>query len=113
VVDDDSISLAPSRSLEKAKLKSVGVRTPLKPPPVGEQLTHFLMDMPNANGFELCRTFAPGSSAKRRPSFRHQPERLENRANSTMSGQRLHRQTIPFIEPAVKALAHVLRGQLN
>lgn len=120
VVDDDPISLrAVTFALEKAKLKSVGVQDPVE---ALDRLSNtkfdlvFLdVDMPDMNGFELCSKLRTGQINKRTPVvFVTNLNDFENRANSTMSGGNdFIGKPFMFIELAVKALAHVLRGQLE
>ena len=120
VVDDDAISRrAVMFALEKAKLKSVEVEDPLA---ALEMLTEtkfdlvFLdVDMPVMNGFELCSKLRTGELNKRTPVvFVTNLNDFENRANSTMSGGNdFIAKPFMFIELAVKALIHVLRGQLE
>ena len=118
VVDDDPISLrAVTFALEKAKLKSVHSQDPLG---ALEMLTEtkfdliFLdVDMPGMNGFELCSKLRTGQLNKKTPVvFVTNLNDFENRANSTMSGGNdFIAKPFMFIELAVKALIHVLRGQ--
>jgi CheY-like chemotaxis protein len=120
VVDDDPISLrAVTFALEKAKLKSVGVQDPIEA--LGRltntkfDLVFLDVDMPDMNGFELCSKLRMGQINKRTPVvFVTNLNDFENRANSTMSGGNdFIGKPFMFIELAVKALAHVLRGQLE
>ena len=118
VVDDDPISLrAVTFALEKAKLKSVHSQDPLG---ALEMLTEtkfdliFLdVDMPGMNGFELCSKLRTGQLNKKTPVvFVTNLNDFESRANSTMSGGNdFIAKPFMFIELAVKALIHVLRGQ--
>jgi len=120
VVDDDPISLrAVTFALEKAKLKSVGLQDSVE---ALAQLSNtkfdlvFLdVDMPSMSGFELCSKIRTGQINKKTPVvFVTNLNDFENRANSTMSGGNdFIGKPFMFIELAVKALAHVLRGQLE
>jgi CheY-like chemotaxis protein len=120
VVDDDPISLrAVTFALEKAKLKSIGVQDPVEA--LGRltntkfDLVFLDVDMPDMNGFELCSKLRMGQINKKTPVvFVTNLNDFENRANSTMSGGNdFIGKPFMFIELAVKALAHVLRGQLE
>ena len=73
------------------------------------------VDMPLMNGFELCSKLRTGEMNKRTPVvFVTNMNDFENRANSTMSGGNdFIGKPFMFIELAVKALIHVLRGQLE
>ena len=120
VVDDDPISLrAVTFALEKAKLKSLGFQDPLAALGLLENrkfdLIFLDVDMPDMNGFELCSNLRTGQINKRTPVvFVTNLNDFENRANSTMSGGNdFIGKPFMFIELAVKALAHVLRGQLE
>jgi DNA-binding response OmpR family regulator len=120
VVDDDPISLrAVTFALEKAKLKSLGLQDPLAALGLLENrkfdLIFLDVDMPDMNGFELCSSLRTGQINKRTPVvFVTNLNDFENRANSTMSGGNdFIGKPFMFIELAVKALAHVLRGQLE
>lgn len=120
VVDDDPISLrAVTFALEKAKLKSMGLQDPLAALGLLENrkfdLIFLDVDMPDMNGFELCSNLRTGQINKRTPVvFVTNLNDFENRANSTMSGGNdFIGKPFMFIELAVKALAHVLRGQLE
>jgi DNA-binding response OmpR family regulator len=120
VVDDDPISLrALVYSLEKAKLKSVSVGDSLQAFQMLSQSTFDLIlldvDMPNMNGFELCSKLRTLPAYKKTPVvFVTSLNDFENRANSSMSGGNdFIGKPFLFIELAVKALVHVLRGQLH
>jgi DNA-binding response OmpR family regulator len=119
-VDDDPISLrAVTFALEKAKLKAVGVQDPTKALTLlSEQkfdLVFLDVDMPEMSGFELCTKLRTGQVNKKTPVvFVTNLNDFENRANSTMSGGNdFIGKPFMFIELAVKALLHVLRGQLE
>ena len=120
VVDDDPISLrAVTFALEKAKLKSIGLQDPVaalaRLTNTKYDLVFLDVDMPNMNGFELCSKIRTGQFNKRTPVvFVTNLNDFENRANSTMSGGNdFIGKPFMFIELAVKALGHVLRGQLD
>jgi DNA-binding response OmpR family regulator len=120
VVDDEAISRrAIMYALEKAKLKTVSVEDPLQAFQLLAQSKFdlILLDvhMPNMSGFELC------SKVRTLPAYSKTPvvfvtnlTDFESRANSTMSGGNdFIAKPFLFIELAVKALVHVLRGQLT
>jgi CheY-like chemotaxis protein len=120
VVDDDPISLrAVTFALEKAKLKSVGVQDPAQALDLMMETKYdvvFLdVDMPNMTGFELCSKIRTGHLNKKTPVvFVTNLNDFESRASSTMSGGNdFIGKPFMFIELAVKALVHVLRGQLE
>ena len=120
VVDDDPISLrAVTFALEKAKLKSAGSKDPVAALRLINEkkfdLVFLDVDMPGMNGFELCSKLRASSLNKKTPVvFVTNLNDFESRANSTMSGGNdLIGKPFMFIELAVKALLHVLRGQLE
>ncbi len=120
VVDDDAISRrAVMFALEKAKLKSVEVEDPLTALELLSEtkfdLVFLDVDMPVMNGFEVCSKLRTGELNKRTPVvFVTNLNDFENRASSTMSGGNdFIAKPFMFIELAVKALIHVLRGQLE
>lgn len=120
VVDDDPISLrAVTFALEKAKLKSVGVQDPAQALDLvmgtRYDLVFLDVDMPDMNGFELCSKIRTCHINKKTPVvFVTNLNDFESRANSTMSGGNdFIGKPFMFIELAVKALVHVLRGQLG
>jgi PleD family two-component response regulator len=119
VVDDEAISRrAISYALEKARLKSVSIEDPLVAYRMITEnrfdLVILDVDMPNMNGFELC------SRLRALPAHKHTPvvfvtslNDFESRANSTMSGGNdFIAKPFLFIELAVKALIHVLKGKI-
>ena len=119
-VDDDPISLrAVTFALEKAKLKSVHVENPLAALNLLMQskfdLIFLDVDMPGMNGFELCSKLRTSQFNSKTPVvFVTNLNDFENRANSTMSGGNdFIAKPFMFIELALKALIHVLRGQLE
>jgi DNA-binding response OmpR family regulator len=119
VVDDEAISRrAVTYALEKAKLKSVNVEDP--------QIAYNLLlenqfdlifldvDMPGMNGYELCAKLRTVVAHKKTPVvFVTGLNDLESRANSMMSGGTdFIAKPFLFMELAVKALVHALRGRL-
>jgi DNA-binding response OmpR family regulator len=117
VVDDEAISRrAITYALEKAKLKSVNVEDP--------QVAYSLLlenkfdlifldvDMPGMNGYELCAKLRTLPAHKKTPVvFVTGLNDLESRANSMMSGGTdFIGKPFLFMELAVKALVHALRG---
>ena len=119
VVDDEAISRrAVTYALEKAKLKSVNVEDP--------QIAYNLLlenkfdlifldvDMPGMNGYELCSKLRMlPAHAKTPVVFVTGLSDLESRANSMMSGGTdFIAKPFLFMELAVKALVHALRGRL-
>ena len=117
VVDDEAISRrAITYALEKAKLKSVNVEDP--------QVAFSLLlenkfdlifldvDMPGMNGYELCAKLRTLPAHKKTPVvFVTGLNDLESRANSMMSGGTdFIGKPFLFMELAVKALVHALRG---
>lgn len=120
VVDDEAISRrAVTYALEKAKLKSVNVEDPnaaLNLLAASQFDLVFLdVDMPGMNGFELCTKLRTLPGYKRTPViFVTSLNDFDSRANSTMSGGNdFIGKPFLFIELAVKALVHVLRGKLS
>lgn len=120
VVDDEAISRrALIYALEKAKLKTVSVQDSLQAFQLLSQSKFdlILLDvhMPNMNGFELCSKLRTLPAYKRTPVvFVTSLNDFESRANSSMSGGNdFIAKPFLFIELAVKALVHVLRGQLD
>jgi len=120
VVDDEAISRrAIVYALEKAKLKSVNVEDPAAAHELLLQeqfdLIFLDVDMPGMSGFELCTKLRALPSHKKTPVvFVTVLNDFENRANSTVSGGNdFIGKPFLFIELAVKALVHVLRGRLQ
>lgn len=118
VVDDEAISRrAITHALEKAKLGCVNVEDPnVAYKLLSEQpfdLVFLDVDMPGMNGFELCTKLRALPSHKKTPVvFVTSLNDLENRASSMMSGGNdFIGKPFLFIELAVKALVHVLRGK--
>jgi DNA-binding response OmpR family regulator len=119
VVDDEAISRrAVTYALEKARLKSVSVEDPnLAFKMITENrfdLIFLDVDMPGMNGFELCAKLRALPSHKTTPViFVTSLTDFESRANSTISGGNdFIAKPFLFIELAVKALVHVLKGKL-
>jgi DNA-binding response OmpR family regulator len=119
VVDDEAISRrAVTYALEKAKLKSVNVEDP--------QIAYNLLlenkfdlifldvDMPGMNGYELCSKLRTLPAHGKTPVvFVTGLNDLESRANSMMSGGTdFIAKPFLFMELAVKALVHALRGRV-
>jgi DNA-binding response OmpR family regulator len=120
VVDDEAISRrAVTYALEKAKLKSVNVESPLVAYNLLSEnkfdLVFLDVDMPEMNGFELCTKLRTLPAHKKTPVvFVTSLNDFESRANSTMSGGTdFIAKPFLFIELAVKALVYVLRGRLD
>ncbi|TMQ01445.1 MAG: response regulator [Verrucomicrobia bacterium] len=119
VVDDEALSRrAVIHSLERAHLKCVGVEDPsvalnlLAGSPF--DLVVLDVDMPGLSGFDLCtRLRALPAHAKTPVVFVTGLTDFESRARSTLSGGNdFIAKPFLFMELAVKALTHVLRGQL-
>jgi len=120
VVDDEAISRrAVTYALEKGRMKSVSVEDPLAALKLASERKFDLIildvDMPNMNGFELCSKLRTGQTNKTTPVvFVTGLNDFESRANSTMSGGNdFIAKPFLYIELAVKALMHVLRGRLE
>jgi CheY-like chemotaxis protein len=120
VVDDEAISRrAVSHALEKGKLKATSIQEPeaaldlLAKNPY--DLIFLDIDMPGMNGFELCSKLRTLPAHKKTPVvFVTTMNDFESRANSTMSGGNdFIAKPFLFMELAVKALVHVLRGRLG
>ena len=118
VVDDEAISRrAVVYALDKAKLKSVNVDSPAVAYDLLTQTAFDLVildvDMPGMNGFELCSRLRQLPAHKKTPVvFVTALTDFESRTSSTMSGgSDFIAKPFLFIELAVKALVHVLRGR--
>jgi len=117
VVDDEAISRrAITYALEKAKLKSVNVEDPQVALSLLQEnkfdLIFLDVDMPGMNGYELCAKLRNLPAHKKTPVvFVTGLNDLESRANSMMSGGTdFIGKPFLFMELAVKALVHALRG---
>ena len=120
VVDDEALSRrAVIFALDKAQLKCVGVEDPKVALTLLAEnrfdLIFLDVDMPGMNGFELCtRLRALPTQARTPVVFVTGLTDFESRARSTLSGGNdLIAKPFLFMELAVKALTHVLRGQLG
>jgi len=120
VVDDEAISRrAVTYALEKARLKSVTVEDPQVAFKLLSENSFDLIfldvDMPGMNGFELCSKLRSDTSHKKTPVvFVTSLTDFESRASSMMSGGNdFIAKPFLFIELAVKALAYVLRGNVE
>lgn len=118
VVDDEMISRrAVTHALDKAKLKSMNIEDPLKAFDLLLEnrfdMIFLDVDMPHMNGYELCSKIRMLDTYKKTPVvFVTSLNDFEARANSTMSGGNdFIAKPFLFIELAVKALIHILRGQ--
>lgn len=119
VVDDEAISRrAITYALEKAKLKSVNIEDPQVAYTLVQEnkfdLIFLDVDMPGMNGYELCAKLRTLPKHKKTPVvFVTGLNDLESRANSMMSGGTdFIAKPFLFMELAVKALVHTLRGCL-
>lgn len=120
VVDDEIISRRViGHSLEKAGLKSTAVAHPDEALKLLEQQAFDLIfldvEMPGMNGFELCKRLrAMPLHAKTPVLFVTGLNGFESRAKSSLSGgDDFIGKPFSYIELAVKALIHVLRGSLE
>jgi len=120
VVDDEAISRrALTFALEKARLKSVNVESPVEALELLAQkpfdLIFLDVDMPAMNGFELCTKLRTLPAHKKTPVvFVTSLNDFDSRANSTMSGgSDFIAKPFLFIELAVKAMMYVLRSRLT
>jgi DNA-binding response OmpR family regulator len=118
VVDDEAISRrAVIYALEKAHLKCVSVEDPnVALTMLSENqfdLIFLDVDMPGMNGFDLCTKLRALPAHARTPVvFVTGLTDFESRARSTLSGgSDLIAKPFLFMELAVKALTHVLKGQ--
>jgi CheY-like chemotaxis protein len=118
-VDDEPISArAMTHALSKAKLRSVNVKDPTAAYDLLAEnrfdLIFLDVDLPGMSGFNLC------TKLRQLPAHKHTPvvfvtvlDDLKSRANSMVSGGNdFIAKPFLFLEVAVKALVHVLRGRL-
>lgn len=117
IVDDDAISRrAVAHALEKAKLSAVSVEGPEAAYAQLQRRRFSLVvldvNMPGMNGYELCARLRALPEHERTPVvFVTSLDDFESRAHSTISGGNdFITKPFLFIELAVKALVHVLRG---
>jgi DNA-binding response OmpR family regulator len=120
VVDDEPLSRrAVTYALDKAKLKSVSVENAETALLLLQEnrfdLIFLDVDMPGMNGFDLCTRLRGLPAHHRTPVvFVTSLNDLESRAHSTMSGGNdFIAKPFLFIELAVRALIHVLRGKID
>lgn len=120
VVDDEIISRRViGHSLEKAGLKSTAVAHPDEALKLLEDqpfdLIFLDVEMPGMNGFELCKRLrAMPLHAKTPVLFVTGLNGFESRAKSSLSGgDDFIGKPFSYIELAVKALIHVLRGSIE
>jgi DNA-binding response OmpR family regulator len=120
VVDDEAISRrALIYALEKANLRCNSLEDPLEALALLSDQHYDLIlldvDMPGLNGFELCtRLRAQPTNAHSPVIFVTSLADFENRARSTLSGGNdLIAKPFLFMELALKAITHILRGQVT
>ncbi len=118
VVDDEVLSRrAVTYALEKASLKSVSVEDPLVALKLATENPYDLIfldvQMPGLDGFELCTKIRELPTNKTTPViFVTSLTDFKSRARSSLSGGTdLIAKPFMFIELAVKALTHVIRGR--
>lgn len=119
VVDDEILSRrAVTYALEKANLKCVSVEDPLVALRLATENCYELVfldvQMPGLDGFELCTKIRALPTNKTTPViFVTSLTDFKSRARSSLSGgSDLIAKPFMFIELAVKALTHVIRGQV-
>lgn len=119
VVDDEILSRrAVTYALEKAGLKSVSVEDPLVALRLATENAYDLIfldvQMPGLDGFELCSKIRAMPTNKTTPViFVTSLTDFKSRARSSLSGGTdLIAKPFMFIELAVKALTHVIRGRV-
>ena len=119
VVDDEILSRrAVSYALEKASLKAVAVEDPLVALRLATENPYDLIfldvQMPGMDGFELCSKIRLLPTNKTTPViFVTSLTDFKSRAKSSLSGGTdLIAKPFMFVELAVKALTHVLRGRV-
>jgi DNA-binding response OmpR family regulator len=120
VVDDEEISRrAVTYAIEKAKFRAVSIGDPLAALSLlSEQAFDLIfldVDMPGMNGFELCTKLRALPAHKTTPVvFVTSLNDFESRASSTISGGNdFIGKPFVFMELAVKATVHLLRGRLG
>jgi len=120
VVDDEILSRrAITFALEKGGLESTSVEESHVALDLATRYTFYLIfldvQMPGMNGFDLCTKIRALPSNKETPIiFVTSLTDIANRAKSTLSGGTdFIAKPFMFIELTVKALTHVLRGQLR
>lgn len=119
VVDDEILSRrAVTYALEKASLKCVSVEDPLVALQLATENAYDLIfldvQMPGLDGFELCSKIRALPTNKTTPViFVTSLTDFKSRARSSLSGGTdLIAKPFMFIELAVKALTHVIRGRV-
>ncbi|MBK8001183.1 MAG: response regulator [Verrucomicrobia bacterium] len=119
VVDDEILSRrAVTYALEKANLKCVSVEDPLVALQLATENAYDLIfldvQMPGLDGFELCSKIRALPTNKTTPViFVTSLTDFKSRARSSLSGGTdLIAKPFMFIELAVKALTHVIRGRV-
>ena len=119
VVDDEAIACrAIVYALEKAQLQAISVEDPDDAFKLLSQnhydLVFLDVDMPRMTGYELCTKLRELPAHKKTPVvFVTRLDNLNNRTNSMMvGGNDFIGKPFLYIELAVKALIHVLRGKL-
>jgi DNA-binding response OmpR family regulator len=120
VVDDEAIACrAIVYALEKAQLQSVSVEEPHAAYKLLSEKHYDLVfldvDMPGMTGYELCIKLRALPEHKKTPVvFVTRLDDFNNRTSSMMSGGNdFIAKPFLYIELAVKALIHVLRGKLK
>jgi DNA-binding response OmpR family regulator len=120
VVDDEDLSRrAIVYALEKAQLQAITVEDPNKAINMLSEKSFNLVfldvNMPGMTGYELCARLRSLPLHKKTPVvFVTVLSDFDNRASSTMAGGNdFIAKPFLFIELTVKALIHVLRGQLQ
>jgi len=120
VVDDEAISRrAVTHALEKARLKCISLEDSTAAFELLSKSNFDLIfldvDMPEMNGFELCKKVRTLHAHKKTPVvFVTSLNDFESRTSSTMSGGTdFIAKPFLFMELAVKALLYVLRRHLN
>lgn len=119
-VDDEALSRrAITHALEKARLKCTSIDDPQQAFKLLSEHSYDLVlldvDMPDMNGYEVCTRLRALPGHKSTPViFVTGLNDFESRASSMMSGGNdFIVKPFLFMELAVKALVHVLRGKLD